>query len=334
MKRYQRVSLVIANEGIAGLFRRVGRKFFKSNNQDESAGTIPNASLVNEYQRSVRDFNDKALHMGYGDLRNYWWYHTVDLGNGLVTPGCYDYRQNVDAFKFPEDMTGMRVLDVGSATGFFAFEFEKRGAEVTSVEIPSIASWDRFPGETSKHTLQKFERALANQEEPLPADEAHARLFPISTPEELQHYFFDGPFEFCHKLLGSKVRRCHSTVYDLSRENLGTDGFDLIFAGDVLVHLLYPLTALAVLSQLCRGTLIVAQEFPDLSPVQSAMVYIGGDKAGEDKAAWWLPDKLCLEQMLRKLGFENVQAVGAHSGSLKPKGIWYERTVIHAAKAA
>jgi len=36
----------------------------------------------------------------------------------------YDFRQSLPCFQFPEDMRGMRVLDVGSATGFFAFEFE------------------------------------------------------------------------------------------------------------------------------------------------------------------------------------------------------------------
>ena len=44
-----------------------------------------------------------------------------------VTPGLYDYRATLDNFHFPENMEGMTVLDVGSATGFFAFEFERRG---------------------------------------------------------------------------------------------------------------------------------------------------------------------------------------------------------------
>ena len=39
------------------------------------------------------------------------------------------------------------MLDVGSATGFFAFEFERRGAEVVSVELDSLYALDRFPGQ-------------------------------------------------------------------------------------------------------------------------------------------------------------------------------------------
>ena len=84
--------------------------------------------------------------MGRADLKNYYWYHTVDLANGLITPGTYDYREVLDVFQFPKDMKGMSVLDVGSAIGFFAFEFERRGGDVTSLELPSIEDLDRFPG--------------------------------------------------------------------------------------------------------------------------------------------------------------------------------------------
>jgi hypothetical protein len=82
-------------------------------------------------------------------LSKYYWCHTIDLGDGLVTPGDYDYRSSLPLFQFPEDMRGMTVLDVGSATGFFAFEFEKREAVVTSVELPSIADWDMPAGENA-----------------------------------------------------------------------------------------------------------------------------------------------------------------------------------------
>ena len=64
--------------------------------------------------------------MDFRGLNRFFWYHTVDLGDGIITPGVYDYRKELEHFHFPDVMSGMRVLDVGSATGFFAFEFEKR----------------------------------------------------------------------------------------------------------------------------------------------------------------------------------------------------------------
>ena len=52
---------------------------------------------------------------------------------------------------------GMRVLDIGTATGFFAFEFARRGAHVTAVDLPSLYALDRFPGQDIEHTLEKIE---------------------------------------------------------------------------------------------------------------------------------------------------------------------------------
>src|SRR5437016_5065152 len=106
-----------------------------------------------EYFKQRREFNIKTKELGLGDVENYFWYHTIDLGNGLVTPGTYDFRRSVSNFRFPENMSGLRVLDIGSATGFFAFEFERRGAIVTSVELPSLADLDRFPGQSIQYSL-------------------------------------------------------------------------------------------------------------------------------------------------------------------------------------
>jgi hypothetical protein len=77
------------------------------------------------YERQVAIFNDYASQFDVPGLNKFFWYHSVDLEDGIVTPGDYDYRYSLDAFQFPDDMRGMKVLDVGSATGFFAFEFER-----------------------------------------------------------------------------------------------------------------------------------------------------------------------------------------------------------------
>ena len=47
-------------------------------------------------------------------------------------------RQIFPYFGLPDDMTGLRVLDVGCAEGFFSFEAERRGAsEVISLDFDS-----------------------------------------------------------------------------------------------------------------------------------------------------------------------------------------------------
>ena len=56
------------------------------------------------------------------------WYHTIDLGNGVVTPGMDNTRDRLPGIQMPEDLTGKSVLDIGAWDGFFSFEAERRGA--------------------------------------------------------------------------------------------------------------------------------------------------------------------------------------------------------------
>jgi len=66
------------------------------------------------------------------------WFHSIDVGDGLVTPGMctVEYQRFMwDKLRLPENMTGLRVLDIGTYDGFFAFECEKRGAEVVAIDV-------------------------------------------------------------------------------------------------------------------------------------------------------------------------------------------------------
>jgi len=117
-----------------------------------------------DFLRAVDQFNQRARSLGFEDIDKYYWYHTIDLPHGLVTPGLYDFRGTVQPFRFPEDMRGATVLDVGSATGFFAFEFERRGARVVSVELPSLEALDRFPGQSPEQAIGKIGQMIAPRE--------------------------------------------------------------------------------------------------------------------------------------------------------------------------
>ena len=66
-----------------------------------------------------------------------FWFHRMELPNGLVTPGWSDPKvEKLPYFGLPDDMTGMRVLDIGHAEGFFSFEAERRGAvDVLAIDV-------------------------------------------------------------------------------------------------------------------------------------------------------------------------------------------------------
>ena len=58
------------------------------------------------------------------------WFHAMDLGQGVVTPGRIDVaRQTLPRLKMPADLSGKTVLDIGAWDGFFSFEAERRGAK-------------------------------------------------------------------------------------------------------------------------------------------------------------------------------------------------------------
>ena len=65
------------------------------------------------------------------------WFHTMDLGRGVVTRGIYDPRVRLPLLGLPEDLSGRRVLDVGAWDGFYSFECERRGAA-------EVVATDRF----------------------------------------------------------------------------------------------------------------------------------------------------------------------------------------------
>jgi len=71
------------------------------------------------------------------------WFHSIDLGNGIVTPGTDDSPTKLARLGLPEDLSGKRVLDIGAYDGFFSFAAERRGADhVLSVDT---LAWERGP---------------------------------------------------------------------------------------------------------------------------------------------------------------------------------------------
>src|SRR5918998_3481447 len=62
------------------------------------------------------------------EVERYPWYHTLELGEGVVTKGMFDHRPHLHHYPIPADLSGKRCLDVATIDGFWAFEMERRGA--------------------------------------------------------------------------------------------------------------------------------------------------------------------------------------------------------------
>ena len=89
------------------------------------------------------------------------WFHTIDLGNGIRTPGRKDTIAEVDVFHLPE-VAGRTVLDVGAYDGFYSFEAEKRGAARVLATDDWVWNW---PGSDARRNFDLAHEVLGSRVE-------------------------------------------------------------------------------------------------------------------------------------------------------------------------
>jgi tRNA (mo5U34)-methyltransferase len=220
------------------------------------------------------DVDEKQRRVG-----DYAWYHTVDLGDGVVTPGQYDHRPLLRHYGIPDDITGKSVLDVGPAHGYFAFELEARGAaRVVTVEL---AHWSAHDG--SEALKEEFDR-----------DRVDVRNEP----------YLHGALEFAIAARGSSVEQTFSNVYDLSPATTGM--FDLVFCGSMLIHLTDPLRALYAIRSVTRETAIIATTIDPMRVGRAPRARFVGTATGQ---TFWEPNMACLERWALAAGFADVEQV-------------------------
>lgn len=65
-------------------------------------------------------------------------YHKYEVEPGLFTPGQFleiEPKRCLDEIGVPQDLAGLRALDIGAWDGPYTFELERRGAQVTALDI-------------------------------------------------------------------------------------------------------------------------------------------------------------------------------------------------------
>jgi tRNA (mo5U34)-methyltransferase len=202
------------------------------------------------------------------------WFHNLDLYGVRTAPNHFlgDYptikwRGFADAL--PQDLRGKTVLDIGCNAGFFSLEMKRRGA----ARVVGIDSDPRY-----------LEQAA------LAAD-----------------------------VLQQEIELKQMSVYEVAK--LG-EKFDLVFFTGVFYHLRYPLLALdlirkhvvsdlLVFQSMLRGSEEVnelARDFPFSEraifdqPGYPRMHFIE-HRYSDDPTNWWVPNRACVEALLRSAGF-------------------------------
>jgi tRNA (mo5U34)-methyltransferase len=203
------------------------------------------------------------------------WFHNLDLRGVRTAPDHFlgDYPnvkwQNF-AHAVPSDLTGSSVLDIGCNAGFYSIEMKKRGASrVVGIDSDEIyLQQARFAAEVSGFPDIEF-RALS--------------------------------------------------VYDVGSLR---ERFDVVIFMGVLYHLRHPLLALDTLYDSVVGDLLIFQSMQrgarEVAPVEEnypfhdegvferegfPLMYFVENRYADDPTNWWIPNRACVEAMLRSAGF-------------------------------
>jgi len=205
------------------------------------------------------------------------WFHNLDLQGVQTAPDHFlgDYpttKWQRFASAIPTDLRGKTVLDIGCNAGFYSIQMKQRGAE---------------------------------------------RVLAIDTDDT---YLEQG--RFAAEVSGVNIEFRNMSVYRLAELR---EQFDLVLFMGVLYHLRHPLLALdlihehvvkdmLVVQSMLRGSESIAEvsddydfwETDNFSDPTFPQLYFIEKRYSGDPTNWWIPNRACLEAMLRSSGFEII----------------------------
>lgn len=205
------------------------------------------------------------------------WFHNLDLHGVKTAPDHFlgDYpntKWQRFANALPQDLRGQTVLDVGCNAGFYSIQMKLRGA-------------DRVVG--------------------VDTDDAYL-----------------AQARFAAEVNDVEIDFRHLSIYQLHQLE---EKFDLVLFLGVVYHLRHPLLALDILHEhavrdvlviqsMLRGSEFVAQVEEDYEFWEQEIfldrkfpqMYFIEQRFSGDPTNWWIPNRACLEAMLRSAGFAIV----------------------------
>jgi tRNA (mo5U34)-methyltransferase len=231
-------------------------------------------------------------------IKEWNYFHTIDLGDGLVTTGHPS--SQLIARAVPE-VAGKSVLDIGAWDGKYSFEAEQSGAS-------RVVALDHYIWRLD-HVARSAYYDHCKSEGVLPDPEM------IDNGFLMDSLHGKTGFDLAHAWLDSKVE---SVVDDFMTTDLAALGtFDVVLYFGVLYHMVDPVGALRRLRSVTKE-LAVIETAAVLVPGyegESLSAFFAGDDLHADHGNWFAPNELALHGMCRSAGFRRVETRGTTLGS-------------------
>jgi tRNA (mo5U34)-methyltransferase len=114
-------------------------------------------------------------------------------------------------------------------------------------------------------------------------------------------------FELARSHLAPTVEVMDIDLPDLTPEKIGQ--FDVVLFAGVFYHLRHPFMTLEGVAKLVSQMFIVETWLDARDQDRPMMVFYPGSELANDHTNWWGPNRLCVEAMLRDVGFSRVEFV-------------------------
>lgn len=162
-----------------------------------------------------------------------FWYHTMRFPDGEVIPGTWDI-PDFASYLGNYDINGKTLLDIGTASGFIAFNAERAGAIVTGLDARSAVEFRHVPfAETLSYRDIVTSRRHWTDE----------NLIPI------KNAWWHGWHRFQSR--AECIYAPHAELYEWDRQ------FDVVVAGAIVGHLSDPVYAIGAWARVAREALII-----------------------------------------------------------------------------
>lgn len=220
------------------------------------------------------------------------WFHTIDLGNGVVTKGLGVHWHTAKTFP---DFSGRSVLDICAFDGYYSFLAEQNGAK-------RVVALDHYAWGLDFGARQRYWNAcVANGTLPDPRRDLTDFWQPDLPGRR--------PFEFAKAALQSHVEVLVGDFATMDLSGLG--GFDVVLYLGVLYHMREPLTCLTRVRSVTTEVAVIETEAVHIEGHDEASLlqFHAGNSLRGDFGNWFVPTIGGLHELCRAAGFTSVRTI-------------------------